>query len=346
MLLAAGQQQMYSYSPKSSSRLTLSSASKSNERWVLENASIKSRSTNHPPEFFHSLQSSTASSRYSLMKSLSAHLNRGTEMLKQTVQRAILSKMTTTEPLTVSPTYSHRHPTTKMDDSSEDSLRIEMCHLRPIRSYPLTPRRRFIPIEIKVPLPRKLGSSFSSGLKIPSVKAKIQKNLSLSAFCVIKPISVAAVVKTPSPKKSKGCELKAKAEPKRLKRKAPQRKNGRRKVAVKLAEAKTRNGLLADKEKEAQERKDFEFAKKLQQELDASDIGNCAASSKPVINGLRKRTRSQANAEETGFSNNINTYSLRNKKKSESVEPPPKKNGFTETTATSRRTTAKRRCAK
>lgn len=75
---------------------------------------------------------SSSSSKYNLIKTFADHLNRGTELLKTTVHKAI-------EPLIVKPSKIHRS-TSNLSDDGEDSLKSEMCHFKPIRTVPTTPK--------------------------------------------------------------------------------------------------------------------------------------------------------------------------------------------------------------
>lgn len=75
---------------------------------------------------------SSSSSKYNLIKTFADHLNRGTEIIKTTVSKAI-------EPLIVKPSKIHRS-TSNLSDDGEDSLKSEMCHFKPIRTVPTTPK--------------------------------------------------------------------------------------------------------------------------------------------------------------------------------------------------------------
>lgn len=93
--------------------------------------------------------SSSLSSKYNLIKTFAERLNRGTELLKQTVQKAILPTKkpitpTPDDPLILSPGKIHRRTTAMTPESdSGDSLKIEVTsHFKPIRIMPQTPKRR------------------------------------------------------------------------------------------------------------------------------------------------------------------------------------------------------------
>lgn len=82
-----------------------------------------------------------------LMKTLSVRLNRGTEFLKETVQKAFITKIpshinSVLNLYTVPPTSTHRFPAERLNVSSADSLHTEMCHFKPIRTEPRTPWKR------------------------------------------------------------------------------------------------------------------------------------------------------------------------------------------------------------
>ncbi|XP_059620739.1 uncharacterized protein LOC132264518 [Phlebotomus argentipes] len=269
MLLAGpSQSSSYSYaSPRlsniSSSRTSLSSKSTSNE----------------------SIPISSASSRYSLMKSFAVHLNRGTELLKQTVQRAILSKAATpnTELRTVAPTKHHKVP--DLHRASTDSLEAELCYFRPIRPCPITLQTNWlfrklpkIPTAIKHP-PRKEKT-------LPTLQGKKQFKPSkvASAFRAFAPF------KTPTGSGTKASSRKRKAAEEESV--PPKVARVTRSTARKVVEVtrKTRaNGKLATvQETEEQERRDFELAKKLQTELNRNSTAS--ATSGYSLRSKRKST--------------------------------------------------------
>lgn len=88
------------------------------------------------------------STKSNLIKTLAVRLNRGTDILKQSVHKAIIAKIPQNfltrprnrEVLTVPPTNTHRFPS--RDANSADSLRLEMCHFKPIRTVPTTPNKQ------------------------------------------------------------------------------------------------------------------------------------------------------------------------------------------------------------
>lgn len=148
------------------------------------------------------------------MKSISSQLNRGTELLKQTVQRAIFSSNAGAIPsraekseepqlATVKPTLYHTNPNRS---SSVDSLHLETCYLRPIRPYSLTPFRRGAylnhPVGIRPEEPELL-------VKLNPIKVKarfrLQKGNGYSAFCSLgRPTNSPPLVVIPNPKKTVG----------------------------------------------------------------------------------------------------------------------------------------------
>lgn len=138
------------------------------------------------------------------MKSISSQLNRGTELLKQTVQRAIFStKITVLAAPTAKPTAYHSDPHAVLRSSSVDSLHLETCHIRPIRPYSVTTYRR---TKTGMCCPVVLRSTDALVFKISPLKAKprfkLQKGQG-SAFCSLRETSVPKATSStpPSPPK-------------------------------------------------------------------------------------------------------------------------------------------------
>lgn len=129
------------------------------------------------------------------MKSISSQLNRGTELLKQTVQRAIFSSASSTKVPVVlvdqqlstaaKPTPYHSDPHAVTRSCSVDSIHQEMCYIRPIRPYSLTPFRRgsLLNCPVVVAQPDKDGLVIKfTPLKVKA-RFKLQKGTDGSAFC-------------------------------------------------------------------------------------------------------------------------------------------------------------------
>ncbi|GAB0099200.1 hypothetical protein DMENIID0001_150480 [Sergentomyia squamirostris] len=302
-MLLAGPSSSYSYaSPRLSnisSRTSQSSKSTSNE----------------------SIPISSASSRYSLMKSFAVHLNRGTELLKQTVQRAILKAPSPNKDLnTVAPTKYHIVP--DLDRASTDSLDVELCHFRPIRPCSVTPStsRRFlklpkIPKAIKVS-PRGKEKTFPA-IHIGRKPVVLAKNG--SAFCALCPANSpedTAAFKAPKNTTKTRANRKRKLTEDEEGSPAPKvarvTRSTARKCPIREEEKpidhpvrRTRaNGRIHNAQRadiEEQERRDYELAKKLQDE----------------INYTPERSRNSTASTASG-------YSLRSKRKSSerNTEPP------------------------
>lgn len=106
-------------------------------------------------------------STYSLIKTFTEQLNRGTEYLKQTVQRAILpiKKQIATDGDPggiLSPGKLHRL-TISPESESCDSTKLELCHFKPIKTLPPTPNPNQPTIcLLKTPQPQFMNSSRSS----------------------------------------------------------------------------------------------------------------------------------------------------------------------------------------
>ena len=258
------------------------------------------------------------------MKSISSQLNRGTELLKQTVQRAIFSSKSGPSggallepPTTAKPTPYHSDPHAVTRSSSVDSLHQETCHIRPIRAYSLTPFRRGASL-LNCPLVVRPGGELVIKYFPVKVKGtfKLQKVGVGSAFC-----SLGTPIPSESPETSaskKGGRTSKKAAGGKRKRKeveedepveaevAPKRGKTATKASNtrKPTQRKTASKSKTS-QKERQEREDFELAKRLQKELNSSNDsglsnGTCTTTS-------TRRTRNGQSLNNSSVSN----YSLR-----------------------------------
>ncbi|XP_055691617.1 uncharacterized protein LOC129794783 [Lutzomyia longipalpis] len=304
-MLLAGPSQSSSYSYASprlsniSSRTSLSSKSTSNE----------------------SIPISSASSR--LMKSFTVHLNRGTELLKQTVQRAILSKVPTPskELRTVAPTKYHKDPDRyRTNTASTDSLEAEFCHFRPIRPYPVSLQANWLYRRLPKSPQAVYYRPRANGKEIPLIqvgKKPVVLSKGPSAFCSLSPQqqqpnaretfkAPAGDVKTRQMRKRKLPEEEkppqAVSAPKMVRvTRSTSRKNLPEDDAKPQMRKTRANGRIGHHfEAKEQERRDFELAKKLQSEL----------------NGTARSRNSTASA--------TSGYSLRSKRKSveRNTDPP------------------------
>lgn len=166
------------------------SSTKSHGRYVnLLNKLNKIRSFYHFSYNF----SSSSSNKYSLIKSFAEQFNRGTDLLSQTVQKVIFSKISSNATSTITTTTSSSvgqlnitnnndrndettsieqltypkklkplilypgkfHRSLSIDSDSGDSLKLEMCHFKPIRTMPTTPKRKNVNTRLKFPKPQK-----------------------------------------------------------------------------------------------------------------------------------------------------------------------------------------------
>lgn len=287
------------------------------------------------------------------MKSLSSQLNRGTELLKQTVQRAIFStatvastssKIIVVPPPTAKPTPYHSDPHAVLRSSSVDSLHLEMCHVRPIRPYTLTPYKRKTGASIRIPLVHRPENGLA--VKFLPIKAKarfkLQKGNQLSAFCSLQaePPQQQKQPKS-SPKKAtkrkrslpeeEDCpelviiedeeeerEVRGKKAVKQVKKSIT---TGKSKVRAKPDTKKTTKAAKRKStEQEKQEREDFEMAKKLQREFDSNStvIGDTNAS-----NGNARRTTRNGRSANNSVTTNYSLRTTRSLSKiSSSVSPP------------------------
>lgn len=89
---------------------------------------------------------SSMSNSYNLLKSVAATITRGTEIIKQKVsERIFVSKRPvdpnfSTEAHVVQPTKTHRS-SSRCSIDSNDSLKSEIRHFKPIRTAPTTPKK-------------------------------------------------------------------------------------------------------------------------------------------------------------------------------------------------------------
>lgn len=260
------------------------------------------------------------------MKNLSSQLNRGTELLKQTVQRAIFSsgspKVSLPPPPTARPTPYHSDPHAVLRSSSVDSLHLEMCHFKPIRAYTVTPIASRIVQTVRSPTARRPEEG-SVVAKFPPIKVKarfkLQKGNLVSAFCTLHrttlPAPTARRAGQASPKKARGRGAKRKrdeeqeddddeVEVEAVKGKVAAKKGKKSAPPVNATQAKGAKRKSLEQEK--QEREDFELAKKLQREFDTHSNGDSGISVSQSSTGSR-RTR---NGRSLNSSVNTN-YSLR-----------------------------------
>lgn len=90
---------------------------------------------------------SSMSNSYNLLKTVAATITRGTEIIKQKVSEKIfvnnkklLDPNFNIEPYVVKPTKTHRSSSHCSVDSN-DSLKSEIRHFKPIRTAPTTPKK-------------------------------------------------------------------------------------------------------------------------------------------------------------------------------------------------------------
>lgn len=217
-----------------------------------------------------------------------------------------------------------------------DSLHLEMCHVRPIRPYTLTPYRRKTGCTIRIPLVRRPENGLL--VKFSPIKAKarfkLQKGSYVSAFSSLRveepPQQQQQQKQTKSsPKKATATKRKRSPSPveeqqevteaeeeeveevkkavKRIKKSTTGKRKGRAKPDTKKTDTKA---VAAAKrkstEQEKQEREDFEMAKKLQLEFDAhSSVGGDTTAA--ASNGSVRRTRNGRSVNNSVTTN----YSLR-----------------------------------
>lgn len=249
------------------------------------------------------------------MKSISSQLNRGTELLKQTVQRAIFSKVPASlseqqlqqPPTTAKPTPYHCDPHAVTRSSSVDSLHLETCHIRPIRPYSLTPFRRgnFLSCPVVVRPDEEEVIKFNP-IKVKA-RFKLQKGPEKSAFCSLGSVTeeISSAKAKQSPKKSVGRGAKRKRSvpddpedespdtPSPVKRRGKRGAGSRNKSVPEKAKTELKktptkaSAKHKSTEQAKQEREDFELAKRLQKELNSSNESNGA------VNGTTttRRTR-------------------------------------------------------
>lgn len=90
---------------------------------------------------------SSASNSYNLLKSVAATISRGTEIIKQKVSEKIFVNKRTADPnfsheaFVVKPTKIHRSSSSRCSVDSNDSLKSEIRHFKPIRTAPTTPKK-------------------------------------------------------------------------------------------------------------------------------------------------------------------------------------------------------------
>lgn len=252
------------------------------------------------------------------MKSISSQLNRGTELLKQTVHRAIFSaKVPATTPgqpadppTTAKPTPYHSDPHAVTRSCSVDSLHLETCHIRPIRPYSLTPFRRTTSVD----WPRAIKPTTTTAkFKSLKVTPRVKLQLGGSAFCSLaghttvceeKGVRKGAKRKRSVPEEEEGEEEKI-AAPKRGKR--GNAKKGTKKATTAAASKKAAAAAKRKSiEQEKQEREDFELAKRLQKELDSSNETNASNGTNSTTVSTRRRTRNGRSSNSVATS-----YSLR-----------------------------------
>lgn len=283
------------------------------------------------------------------MKNISSQLNRGTELLKQTVQRAIFSSSSASKvpaspqppPVTTAkPTPYHSDPHAVTRSSSVDSLHLETCHIRPIRPYSLTPFRRgtFLncPTVIRPEQPE--DDLKFNPLKVKA-RFKLQKGAERSAFCSLankgkenkSSLSPAKVKKSPNKSAGRGAKRKRSEvedleedEPeetiitnttsttvsKRGKKTAPETRQNNNKKAETKKQQQSKAAKRKSLEQEKQEREDFELAKRLQKELNSSAESNATNGTSASGGGSTRRTRNGRSL--NGSATNATTsYSLR-----------------------------------
>lgn len=215
-----------------------------------------------------------------------------------------------------------------------DSLHLEMCHVRPIRPYTLTPYRRKTGCTIRIPLVRRPENGLL--VKFSPIKAKarfkLQKGSYVSAFSSLReeepPQQQQQQKQTKSsPKKATATKRKRSPSPveeqqevteaeeeeveevkkavKRVKKSTTGKRRGRAKPDTKKTDTKAA-AKRKSTEQEKQEREDFEMAKKLQLEFDAhSSVGGDTTAA--ASNGSVRRTRNGRSVNNSVTTN----YSLR-----------------------------------
>lgn len=269
------------------------------------------------------------------MKNISSQLNRGTELLKATVQRAIFSKAPD-KPLdaigAAKPTPYHSDPHAVVRSSSVDSLCLETCYIKPIRPYSLTSYRRGTHLKCPDVL-RPHNDNVAAKISPPKVKArfKLQRGKGGSAFCSvlgkenqIQPaVSVGAVTnksQAPKPTNSgRGTKrqriptveeeaqeevqiIEEEAAPKRGKKQT--KSSAAKKPAAGVNKSSSKSAKKRKSlEQERQEREDFELAKRLQKELNSSNDS--------MVSVGTSSTRTRNGRSLTNSVNTNKSYSLR-----------------------------------
>lgn len=244
------------------------------------------------------------------MKAISGHINRGTELLKQTVQKAILSTLNSEdEPsYAIRPTCFHALPTAGSCTDGRDSIQIEMCHIRPIRAFTVTPRHTNT--ELMAPTPR-YGAVNNTPNRLAMSKVKIpassnKRKGTPSAFCALTcpKVERAPQRKTRDKSKSGVGDKSPAVSPANIKkvlrghRQKPVKKpvdcadTSSSSVARKRCNRRDDSLESERQQRTAQMKNDFEMAKQLQREFDLSD-SQCTHPNS--VNGPRRTRSSRIN---------------------------------------------------